>query len=69
MPYLLCVCTNGMEVCLMWNMYVYICGASAAGLILANSMLILFVYIKCKKHFTKMLKDVGMVVPKIKGRR
>ena len=21
---------------------------------------------KCKKHFIKMLKDVGMVVPKIK---
>ena len=25
--------------------------------------------IKCKKHFIKMLKDVGMVVPKIKGTR
>ena len=24
---------------------------------------------KCKKHFTKMLKDVGMVVPKIKETR
>ena len=24
---------------------------------------------KCKKHFIKMLKDVGMVVPKIKGTR
>ena len=25
--------------------------------------------IKCKKHFIKMLKDVGMVVPKIKETR
>ena len=24
---------------------------------------------KCKKHFIKMLKDVGMVVPKIKETR
>ena len=24
---------------------------------------------KCKKHFIKMLKDVGMVVPKSKGTR
>ena len=28
-----------------------------------------YIYIKCKKHFIKMLKDVGMVVPKIKGTR
>ena len=27
------------------------------------------IYNKCKKHFIKMLKDVGMVVPKIKGTR
>ena len=27
------------------------------------------IYIKCKKHFIKMLKDVGMVVPKIKETR
>ena len=26
-------------------------------------------FYKCKKHFTKMLKDVGMVMPKIKGTR
>ena len=26
-------------------------------------------YIKCKKHFIKMLKDVGMVVPKMKETR
>ena len=25
--------------------------------------------LKCKKHFTKMLKDVEMVVPKIKETR
>ena len=36
--------------------------------------LLLTVYLNCssksvKKHFTKMLKDVGMVVPKIKGTR
>ena len=28
-----------------------------------------YIYIKCKKHFIKMLKDVGMVVPKIKETR
>ena len=27
------------------------------------------IYDKCKKHFIKMLKDVGMVVPKIKVTR
>ena len=26
-------------------------------------------YLKCKKHFIKMLKDVGMVVPKMKETR
>ena len=33
----------------------------------SNPCLRLFVVIKCKKHFIKMLKDVGMVLPKIKG--
>ena len=30
---------------------------------------ILFIFVKCKKHFIKVLKDVGMVVPKIKETR
>ena len=29
----------------------------------------IYIYIKYKKHFIKMLKDVGMVVPKIKETR
>ena len=28
-----------------------------------------FYILKCKKHFIKMLEDVGMVVPKIKETR
>ena len=28
-----------------------------------------FIFYKCKKHFIKMLKDVGMVVPKSKETR
>ena len=34
-----------------------------------DNLAILVNSIKCKKHFIKMLKDVGMVVPKIKETR